>query len=204
MSNSPSGKFDLPDVGLDGRDASGGRPADPLPGPVEHRLAQVDQGGIEVRQELQQLEGVVAGPAAHVENVAGVGVVAAAAWATSAIASGASTVADWPVSRLENRSTSASNRCRISSTVDFITSSNGGIALEWTVREGIDNKVMNSGAVHHIASCVGAVAARLFDSRRPGFAKSGFTFFGLSNFFEWAKQNSIFASIPAKPPAIDM
>ena len=44
----------------------------------------------------------------------------AAAWAISAIASGASTVADWPVSRLENRSTSASNRCRISLTVDFI------------------------------------------------------------------------------------
>ena len=73
MSNSPSGSFGLPDVALDGRDPPGGRPADPLPGPVEHRLAQVDQGGVEVRQALQQLEGVVAGPAAHVEDVAGVG-----------------------------------------------------------------------------------------------------------------------------------
>src|SRR5215471_17328769 len=35
------------------------------------------------------------------------------------IASGPSTVADWPVSRFENRSTSASNRRRISSTVDI-------------------------------------------------------------------------------------
>ncbi len=68
----PVRKFDLPDVALDGRDAPGGRPADPLPGPVEHRLAQVDQGDIEVRQALQQLEGVVAGPAAHVEDVPGV------------------------------------------------------------------------------------------------------------------------------------
>ncbi len=50
-----------------------GGPTDPLPGPVEHRLAQVDQGGVEVRQALQQLESVVAGPAAHVEDVAGVG-----------------------------------------------------------------------------------------------------------------------------------
>ena len=118
----PVRKFDLPNVALDGRDAPGGRPADPLPGPVEHRLAQVDQGDVEVRQRLQQLEGVVAGPAAHVEDVPGVGRRGRRRLATSAIASGASTVADWPVSRLENRSTSASNRCRISSTVDFIAS----------------------------------------------------------------------------------
>ena len=68
----PVRQLDLPDVALDGRDAASGRPADPLPGPVEHRLAQVDQGGVEVRQALQQLEGVVAGPAAHVEDVPGV------------------------------------------------------------------------------------------------------------------------------------
>src|SRR5712671_3779833 len=37
------------------------------------------------------------------------------------MARGASTVADCPVSRLENRSTSASNRRRISSTVDFLS-----------------------------------------------------------------------------------
>src|SRR5436189_221746 len=36
------------------------------------------------------------------------------------MASGASIVADWPVSRLENRSTSLSKRARISSGVDFI------------------------------------------------------------------------------------
>src|SRR4051812_5965430 len=39
------------------------------------------------------------------------------------MASGASTVADCPVSRLENRSTSASKRRRISSTVDFLAGS---------------------------------------------------------------------------------
>src|SRR5579884_2924220 len=47
------------------------------------------------------------------------GVTAAAASAISAITSGASTVADWPVWRFENRSTSASKRWRISSTVDL-------------------------------------------------------------------------------------
>ena len=73
MSNSPSGSSTSRMSALDGRDAPSGRPADPLPGPVEHRLAQVDQGGVEVRQALQQLEGVVAGPAAHVEDVPGVG-----------------------------------------------------------------------------------------------------------------------------------
>ena len=50
----------------------GGRPPDPLRGPVEHRLAQVDQRDVEVRKVLQQLEGVVPGPAAHVEDVPGV------------------------------------------------------------------------------------------------------------------------------------
>src|SRR5436190_12431395 len=47
------------------------------------------------------------------------GVVRPAASATRSIARRASIVADWPVSRLENRSTSLSNRVRISSTVDF-------------------------------------------------------------------------------------
>ena len=50
-----------------------GRLADPLPGPVEHRLAQVDQGGVQVRQSLQQLESVVPGTAAHVEDMPSVG-----------------------------------------------------------------------------------------------------------------------------------
>ena len=45
----PFGKFDLSNVALDGRDTPGGRSADSFPGPVEHRLAQVDQRDIEVR-----------------------------------------------------------------------------------------------------------------------------------------------------------
>jgi Domain of unknown function (DUF1990) len=50
---------------------------------------------------------------------------------------GASTVADWPVSRFENRSTSPSKRRRISSTVDFIAhswhlSAFGGTSTPWS------------------------------------------------------------------------
>ena len=59
----------------------------------------------------------------HVSSAAWHFAFLAAVWATSTIARGALTVADRPVSRLENRFTSASNRCRISSTVVFIVSS---------------------------------------------------------------------------------
>ena len=50
----------------------------------------------------------------------GFDVILAAAEVTSSSTSGASIVADWPVSMLEKRSTSLSNRRRISSGVDFI------------------------------------------------------------------------------------
>ena len=68
----PFPKVDLPDVALDGRDCPGGGPADPLGRPVEHRPAQVDQRDVQVGKVFQQLEGVVPGPAAHVEDVPGV------------------------------------------------------------------------------------------------------------------------------------
>ena len=51
-------QLDLADVAPDGRDAASGRAADPFPGPVEHRLAEVNQGGIEVGQ-LQVIEMIV-------------------------------------------------------------------------------------------------------------------------------------------------
>jgi hypothetical protein len=39
--------------------------------PVEHGLAEVEQGHIQVRQALQELQSEVAGPAAHVQHRAG-------------------------------------------------------------------------------------------------------------------------------------
>jgi hypothetical protein len=62
----------LPHVCLDGRHPPGGRGPDPLRRTVEHRPAQIEQRRVEAGQEFEQLERVVPGPAAHVEDLPGV------------------------------------------------------------------------------------------------------------------------------------
>src|SRR5690554_5053820 len=83
------------------------------------------------------------------------GLVRAAADVISSITSGASTVALCPVSRFENRSTSRSNRSRISSTVDFLS---GAFRYGWDITTptlGSDTRLLTldagarSGALDH-------------------------------------------------------
>ena len=59
---------DLPNVSGNRRDLSGGRRRDALDGPVEHRLAQVDERHVQSGQFLQQPERIITGTAAHVEQ----------------------------------------------------------------------------------------------------------------------------------------
>ncbi len=65
-----SGEVGGPDVGLDEGDGAGGAGGDALLGALEHGLAEVEEGAVGVGDELEEFEGVVAGAAADVEDVA--------------------------------------------------------------------------------------------------------------------------------------
>jgi hypothetical protein len=87
---------------------------------VDHRAAQVDQGRAADRGELfEQLERVVPCAAADVEHVAGRRIRRGGGGGDQLEHERRVDRRDWPVSRFENRSTSLSNRARISSTLDL-------------------------------------------------------------------------------------